>query len=215
MQMYFVSPSISRSAKEDVAECLSQYLQQDLPSPIVELLDCVKQVATCTMLADRCGRGQIYSHLQKAVSRTKGMEELADTGPSLLHCAMAVVQYMNFYNSASTAEMADVLTTICDLLFPAILTEAASLQELVAIRADYDLQQISLSLLLDYGTVLLQCASTPDLAAELIFKLLGCQLPLNTCSTDTLVSEYISATFWCDCMHKINLPRLGYKYMYH
>lgn len=188
MQMYFVSPSMSRSAKEDVAECLSQCLQQDLPSPIIELLNCFKQVATCTILADKRGHYQLLSHLQQAVSRTGSLGELAGTNPALLHCALAVVQYMRFYNCASEAEMDNIIVTTYALLFPAILTDAASLEELVTIRADYDLEEISLPLLLEYGTVLLQCTSTPDVAVELIFKLMGSHLPLNTSSTDVLVS---------------------------
>ena len=192
MQMFFVSPAISKSAKEDIAECLRHCLLQHLPSPIIELLTSVKQVATCSMLGDKSGHCQVHSHLQKAVSRTKHMEELADAGPAFLHYALAVVQYMKFYNCASAAEMGNMLVTIHDLLFPAVLTDARSLEELVALRSGYDLRQTCVPLLLDFGTLLLQCTSTTDLA-ELIFKIMGCQLPIDTDSTDILVSNCVSA----------------------
>ena len=86
-------------------------------------------------------------------------------------------------------EIEDTTVAICTLLFPAILADAASLEELVAIRSDHGLQEMSAPVLLDYGTVLLHYASTPDLAAELVFKLLGSQLLLNTYSSDVLVSR--------------------------
>ena len=188
MQMFFVSPAISSSAKEDVTECLAQCLQQDLPSPIVELLNCFKEIATCTVLADTSGCRQLLSWLQQAISQKgNNIGDLGSTGPSFLHCAMAVVQYMRFYNRGCAAEMEDILATVCALLFPASLDDAASLEELVAIRAGCDLERINLPLLLEYGIVLLQCTSNPDTAAELIFRLLGSQLPLHTSSTDILV----------------------------
>ena len=196
MQMFFVSPAISSCAKEDVTECLSQCLQQDTSNPVIELLHCFMQIATHGVCADAQGRRQLLTHLQQAVSRKPSLHaphdkmtgELACSDAALLHCTMAVVQYMAFSNHVGGPEIEDMLVTICSLLFPAILADVASLEELVAIRSDHGLQEMSVHFLLEYGTVLLQCTSTPDLAAELVFKLMGSQLPLNTSSTDVLVS---------------------------
>ena len=196
MQMFFVSPAISSCAKEDVTECLSQCLQQDPSNPIIELLHCFMQIATHGVCADAQGRRQLLTYLQQAVSRKPSLHtlhdnmtgELVKSDAALLHCTMAVVQHSAFSNHVGGPEIEDMLATICSLLFPATLADVASLEELVAIRSDHGLQEMSVHLLLEYGTVLLQCTSTPDLAAELVFKLMGSQLPLNTFSTDVLVS---------------------------
>ena len=189
MQIFFASPAISSSAKEDVTECLAQCLQQDLPSPIVEVLSCVQQIATCGIFADSSGRHQLLCHLQQAVSRNvDNMTVLTGTRPALLHCALAILQYMRFYNCGSAVEIENILVTTYALLFPANLDDAASLKELVAISANCGLQGISLPLLLEYGTTLLLCTSNPDRALELIFRLMGNQPPLRTATTDVLVS---------------------------
>ena len=192
MQIFFTSPAISSSAKEDVTECLTQCLQQDLPSPIVELLNCFKQIATSGVLADTNGCHLLLTCLQQTL--LKGIQHDSNTGviavsdPALLHCAVAVVQYMDFYNRGCAPEMEDVIVTICGFLFSANLTDAASLQELVAIRVDHGLQGVSLPLLLEYGTTLLHYTSNPDLATELVFKLMGNQLSVSNCSNQVLVS---------------------------
>ena len=192
MQIFFASPAISSSAKEDVTECLAQCLQQELPRPILELLNCFKQIATNTVLADTKGCSQLLSHLRQTLLSYSQLDRsaggLAVSDPALLHCAMAVVQYMDFYNHGCAPELEGILVTICNLVFPAVLTDAASLEELTAIRVDHGLQGISLPLLLEYGTTLLHCISSPDLAAELIFKLMGNQLLVKNCSKEILVS---------------------------
>ena len=196
VKMFFVSPAISSCAKEEVTECLAQCLQQDLSSPVIELLQIFQHIATSGVFADEQGCRQVLTHLQQAVSGEHSLHlhdnhsgEPAYSDAALLHCAMAVVQYMAFYKQVRIPEMDDILGTICSLLFPVILTDATSLEELVAIRSDHGLPEMSVPVLLDYGTVLLRCTSTPDLAAELVFKLLGSQLPFNTCNTDVLVSK--------------------------
>ena len=192
MQIFFASPAISSSAKEDVTECLAQCLQQDLPSPIVELLNCFNHIATNRVSADAISCKQLLTHLQQALTNNSRHESntggLQVSDPALLHCAIAFVQYMDFYNRLSAPDMEDILVSICSLIFPTILTEAATLEELVAIRVDHDLQGISLPLLLEYGTTLLHCISSPDLAAELVFKLMGNQLLVTNCSKEALVS---------------------------
>lgn len=194
MGMFFVSPFMSSHAKEGVAKCLKQCLAVFPSGSAFELLNCVLQIATNGTVADMDGRRQLLNNLQQAMSmniplHTAGdgsMGELSHTGPILLHCAMAVLQYMKFYNCASATEMEDMVSAICALLFPAILADVASQEELVAVSANHGFEQISLPLLLEYGTLLLQC-STPDQAAELVFKLMGNQLPLKASNTDVLV----------------------------
>ena len=196
VQMFFVSPAMSATAKEDVTECLAQCMQQDLSKPILELLRTFQQIATSGVFADAQGCRTLLTHLQQAVIRSlslhphdRSVEEPAGSSASLLHCAIAVVQYKLFYNSVCAPEIEDMPVAICHLLFPAVLTDAAALDDLVAIRSDHGLQEMSVPLLLDYGSALLQCTSTPDLAAELVFKLIGNQLLLNSASnTDVLVS---------------------------
>ena len=197
MQMFFVSPVISSCAKEEVIECLAQCVQQDLSSPTNELLHIFQQIATSGVFADEQGRRQLQTHLQQAVSGNlslhphdnhTGEPAHGDAAASLLHCAMAVVQYIAFYNHLRT-EIDEMIFIICSLLFSAILTDAASLEELVAIRSDHGLQELSVSLLLDYGAVLLRCTFTPDLAAELVFKLMGSQLFVSASRNDVLVSK--------------------------
>ena len=195
MQMFFVSPAISSCAKEEVTECLAQCLQQDLSSPVIELLHIFQQIATIGVFADEQGRRQVLAHVQQAVCGKPSQHhqdnhtgELAYSDAALLHCAMGIIKYMAFYKHR-IQEIEDTTVAICTLLFPAILADAASLEELVAIRSDHGLQEMSAPVLLDYGTVLLHYASTPDLAAELVFKLLGSQLLLNTYSSDVLVSR--------------------------
>ena len=195
MQIFFASPAISSSAKEDVTECLAQCLQQDLPSPITELLSGFKEIAANRVSADTIGCQTLLSHLQQelpnAIQHNSDTRRPAISAPALLHCAIAIVQYINFYNHVSVPELEDVLVTTCSLVFPAILTDAASLEELVAIRVDHGLQGISLPLLLEYGITLLHYTSNPDLAAELVFKLMGNQLPVNNCSKEVQVSAYV------------------------
>ena len=195
MQMFFVSPAISSCAKEEVTECLAQCLQQDLSSPVIELLHIFQHIATSGVFADEQGCRQVLTHLQQAVSGEHSLHlhdnhsgEPAYSDAALLHCAMAVMQYMAFYKHTRTPEIEDMIVTICTLMFPAILADAASLEELVAIRSNHGLQEMSVALLLDYGAVLLRCTATPDLAAELVFKLLGSQLLLSTFNNDILVS---------------------------
>ena len=206
VQMFFVSPAISSCAKEEVTEYLAQCLQQELSKPTIELLHIFQQIATSGVFADEQGRCQLLTHLQQAISGNLSLH-LHDNSTGelvcndVLHCAMAVMQYMAFYKHARTPEIEDMIVLICSLLFPAILADAASLEELVAIHSDHGLQEMSVPFLLDYGTVLLKCISTPDLAAELVFKLLGSQLHFNTFNTDVLVSKdlYIAACLmlWC------------------
>ena len=194
MQMFFVSPAISSCAKEEVTECLAQCLQQELSKPTIELLRIFQQIATSGVLADEQGRRQVVTLLQQTISGNLSLHPQDNSTGELvcrdvLHCAMAVMQYMAFYKHTHTPEIEDMIVIICSLLFPAILADAASLEELVAIRSDQGLQEMNVPLLLDYGTVLLRCTATPDLAAELVFKLLGSQLLLNTSSCDILVSR--------------------------
>ena len=208
VQMFFVSPAISSCAKEEVTECLAQCLQQELSKPTIELLRIFQQIATSGVFADEQGRRQLLTQLQQAVSGNLSLHphdnpsgEPAYSDAAILHCAMAVVQYMAFYKHARTPEIEDMIVIICSSLFPAILADAASLEELVAIHSDHGLQEMSVPLLLDYGIVLLRCTATPDLAVELAFKLLGSQLHYNTFNTDVLVSKelYITACLmlWC------------------
>ena len=208
VQMFFVSPAISSCAKEEVTECLAQCSQQELSKPTIELLRIFQQIATIGVFADEQGCRQLLTQLQQAVSGNLSLHphdnhsgESAYSDAALLHCAMAVMQYFAFYKHARTPEIEDMIVINCSLLFPAILADAASLEELVAIRSDHGLQEMNIPLLLDYGTVLLRCTATPDLAAELVFKLLGSQLHFNTFNTDVLVSKelYIATflTLWC------------------
>ena len=202
MQIFFASPAISSSAKEDVTECLAQCLQQDLPSPIIELLYCFMQIATNRVLADANGYKQLLTHLQQALSNNSPDDSISGrlvSDPALLHCAMAFVQYMDFYRRVSVPDIEDILVSICSLIFPTNLTDAASLQEFVAIHVDHGLQGISLPLLLEYGTTLLHCISSPDLAVELVFKLMGNQLLASNCSKEVQVSGEIQ----CLCTHYI------------
>ena len=195
MQMFFVSPAISSSAKEDVTECLAQCLQQALPSPIVELLNCFNQIATNRVIANTSGCHLLLSRLQQILSNNSQLDSstggLAVSDPALLHCAMAVVQYMDFYNHVCAPEMEDIISSICSFVFPANLAAATSLQELVVIRVDHGLQGVSLPLLLEYGITLLHCASNPDLAAELVLKLMGNQMLVSNCSKEVQVSDSV------------------------
>ena len=217
MQIFCVSSAISDQAREDVTECLAQCLQQDLPSPIVELLSCFKEIATGRVLADTNGCRHLLSRLQQAVSKCPPLPALHDSNveepsfnyPALLHCAMAVVRHIDFRNDTCSPNIEDILVNVCNLVFSANLTDAASLQELVAIRVDHGLQEISLPLLLEYGTTLLHCMSNPDLAAELVFRFLGSQLT-RISSTDDLVSGNSLHITLPGCMHLWCRPRITF-----
>jgi len=195
MEMFFVSPAMSSRVKEDMTERLSDCLSV-LPSGLLasDLLHCVHQVATKGIIADVDGRRQLLNCLQQAVAEdlTPHNPDDSNTGatsgtdPILLHCGMAVMQYMKFYNCASEKEMEEMASAMNALLFPAILADVASQMELVAVCGDHVLEQISFPILVEYGTVLLQC-SKPDQAAELVFKLLGNKLSLSMASTHALV----------------------------
>lgn len=222
VQMFFVSPAMSTSAKEDVTECLAQCTQQDLSKPIIELLRIFQQIATSGVFADAHGCRQLLTHLQQAVTgnlslhpHDRSVKEPVGSDASLLHCAIAVVQYKLFYNSVCAPEIEDMPVAICHLLFPAVLTDAAALEDLVAIRSDHGLQEISVPLLLDYGTALLQCTSIPDLAAELVFKLIGNQLLLNNASNmDVLVSKVRRSMMHCIRLMACDIVGNGDRYTY-
>lgn len=195
MGMFFVSPVMSSRVKEDMTERLSDCLSA-LPSGLLasDLLHCVQQVATKGIVADVDGRRQLLNCLQQAVAvdltprdpEDSNTRVTSGTDPILLHCGMAVMQYMKFYNCAPGKEMEDLCSAMCAFLFPAILADVASQMELVAVCADHVLEQISFPVLVEYGIVLLQC-SNPDQAAELVFKLLGNKLSLSMSSTHALV----------------------------
>ena len=211
MGMFFVSPAISSHAKGTVTECLKQCLLSLPSGPTSDLLRCVLQIATKGTVADVDGQHQLLKSLQQVLSGDSCMGDTPDAGP-ILHCVMAVVQYMKFYNCASATKMKEMVFSACALLFPAILADVASQEELVAISADHGLEQISIPLLLEYGTVLLQC-SAANQAVELAFKLMGSQLPLKSSSTHALVGiAAIQCYMYCmlrSCMQLGSCNRIG------
>ena len=204
MGMFFVSPAMSSHAKQDVTKSITQCLIAHPSGPIYDMLHGFLQISADGLVADTVGRHQLLTRLRKAESRTLPFHTANDanlgqsrsTIPKLLHSAMAVMEYMKFYDCASATEMEDMVSATCALLLPAIPADVELQEELVSIHADHEVEEICLPLLLEYGTSLLRSSTIPDHAAMLVFKLMGSQLPLETCSTDVMVRTCCNLSYY-------------------
>ena len=163
--IFLTDPAVSTSAKNDVHKSLEAAHSDTAPfKPVAAILASLLSVAKDPPVATLQQFNSILTQLQQC-----RYDPTADSA-SMLHRLIAMLQHFEFHRQLPSPKM---IENMCTALFPTSLSSAMSIEEL----ATPAVKGLPLELLLEYGSLLMDCLIQTDVTTpclvHLSVKLLG------------------------------------------